>query len=148
VTERKRVSRSKLTKPLVDELVEILSAGNYIETACRSVNLPRGTFDTWHAKGRRGEKPYADFVERIDQARALGEIAKVAKVTAAADDDWRAAAWLLERQYPDRWGKASITARPHRATQPPPVEKKPEPVADDPFGEVDELARKRRSIAN
>jgi hypothetical protein len=35
---------------------------------------------------------------------ALAEVALVAGISAAASDDWTAAAWLLERQHPGRWG--------------------------------------------
>jgi hypothetical protein len=58
-------------------------------------------------------------------ARATEETRLVAYVASAASKNWRAAAWILERRYPDRWGRG-------QREEPPVV-----PSADDPFREVD-----------
>jgi hypothetical protein len=80
-------------------------------------------------------------VKLLDQVldRALREEALVARVAAhaasGATTSWRAAAWLLERRHPERWGDPRVRARDV------------EPVVDpgSPFAEVDELAKKRRA---
>jgi hypothetical protein len=69
--------------------------------------------------------------------RALSETRLVATVAAHANSrsttSWRAAAWLLERRYAERWA-----VRPRVPVESVPVD------ADDPFREVDELAERRR----
>jgi hypothetical protein len=45
-----------------------------------------------------------EFLDRLTRARAEGEVNLVRKLE--ADPDWRAAAFLLERGYRERWGKA------------------------------------------
>jgi hypothetical protein len=45
----------------------------------------------------------AQFRDRLTRARAEGELKLVAKLE--EDPDWRAAAFLLERGYRERWGK-------------------------------------------
>jgi hypothetical protein len=64
-------------------------------------------------------------------ARATEETRLVAYVASAAAKNWRASAWLLERRYPERWGRGTRE------------ESIIVPSEDDPFREVDELARRR-----
>jgi hypothetical protein len=79
-----------------------------------------------------------DVASELDAAveRATREARLVAHVAKAANDgQWRAAVWLLEHRYPERWALRS------RVDEPPP----PAPAGeDDPFVEVDELAARRR----
>jgi hypothetical protein len=59
------------------------------------------------------------------------ESSLVASIERAAEGDWRAAAWLLERIAPERWD---------RSYRPPASALAPSAA----FAEVDELARRRR----
>jgi hypothetical protein len=85
----------------------------------------------------RARVAFASSVD--DDARSIAsateEIPLVAIVVAEAKTNWRAAAWLLERKYPERWARV---ARDRQASP-------PAPDAADPFAEVDELARRRRA---
>jgi hypothetical protein len=65
--------------------------------------------------------------------RVIAEERLVALVAAGAKSNWRAAAWILERRYPERWGPARRPDEPEL----------PVPVGDDPFVEVDMLAARR-----
>jgi hypothetical protein len=70
----------------------------------------------------------------LDQATS--EVRLVALVARAANGgSWRAATWLLERRWPERW---SVRDRPQ---SPPPVLSTEEA---DALREIDELARRRR----
>jgi hypothetical protein len=71
----------------------------------------------------------------LPERLARAEPGLVATLIAAAQrGEWRPAAWLLERAWPERWGHPS-----QRATN---GSRGPDP--DDPFAEVDELARRRQ----
>ena len=93
------------------------------------------------AKRRRREERRASYstpalseLERV-LAAATEETRLVAQVArAAGTGNWRASAWLLERRYAERWGP------PPRAASSVPA---PLDDPDDPFAEVDELARRR-----
>lgn len=67
-------------------------------------------------------------------ARVLAEERLVAQVAAGAKTQWRAAAWILERRYPERWGPPRPAAEPDAPA-----------ILDDEFSEIDRLAAKRRT---
>jgi hypothetical protein len=71
-------------------------------------------------------------------ARATREERLVALVAQAAAKNWRVAAWLLERRFPERWGPERLRARDVAPTPSTTSE------IDDLFAEVDELAARRR----
>lgn len=65
----------------------------------------------WLARGRDGEAPYADFLDRVKRAEAEAEEVMVACVRTAGMEPkhWQAAAWWLERARPSDWAKREPT---------------------------------------
>jgi hypothetical protein len=99
---------AKLTKDVIDQVVEILRFGGYAETAVAAAGISKRTFQRWLERGdpegtKKADEPYRRFREAIDQAMAEGEAANVQLIRQAARSDWKAAAWLLERRQPDKW---------------------------------------------
>lgn len=143
----------KLTPELRDRLATWIRAGNPIPVACKASGIVESTFHDWMDRGRRaleadgvpeGEEPFVEFLESIERAMDETEAALVAMVTRAAQrNGWQAAAWILERRWPERWGKpmerlnglGSVAAGPAPAV--------------DPFEQLDvvtdELAPRRRA---
>jgi hypothetical protein len=137
-------AKSTLTPELADRLVALIKAGNYITVAVRACGISRALLYQWLARGEslaESDAAYAELRERVENAKAEGEARNVASIANAARDNWLAAAWLLERQYPDRWGRASVRMRDEPVEQPIAAPIDP----DDPFREVDELADRRRA---
>lgn len=102
---KKRAHKSKLTPELQERLVAFLRAGNYVETAAACAGIHKDTFYEWCKKGRKGEEPFAAFVEAVDKAIAESEARDVALIGKAATVNWQAAAWRLERKMPHKWGR-------------------------------------------
>ena len=107
-------------------LADFIAAGNDSETAALAAGVSRSAFFTWLARGREerqrladkprskpkaSEQPYLEFVDAIEKARAEAEARLVLLVHKAAQEPrtWQAAAWLLERRDPARWGRVSRT---------------------------------------
>src|SRR5258707_14105237 len=103
-----------LTPELCDKICTALRAGNYIETASAYVGITKDTFYRWLKRGAHAadtndtsklEAQYRAFHGAVREAIAVAEIRDVALIAKAATDQWTAAAWRLERRYPDRWGR-------------------------------------------
>jgi transposase len=134
---------SKLTPELRAELERDLAAGVPVAVLAQRQGISRRTLGRWIAGGRvvrRQLAPAPDpAVEELslDERLEKAEPGLLAAVLAASQrGSWQAAAWILERRWPERW------ARPPRRQEEPITPS--EPVADDPFQEVDELAARRR----
>lgn len=131
-----------LTSDVADQIVASLRAGNYIVVATKAAGVPRQTYNAWMARGRStaaADEPYRDFRARVERARSEAETRAVAQIASAARTNWQAAAWLLERTAPERWGKPSVRLRDEPAKPAEPAMT----TTPDPFAEVDELAQRR-----
>jgi hypothetical protein len=125
---------------LGSRVVQVLRAGGYVETAASVAGVTRSRLNVWLRRGDPagtdpGDQVFRDFRRRVDQARAEGETRNVALIVQAAATNWQAAAWLLERSFPDRWARPS-----QREHEPLPA---PSPD-EDPFADVVDLAQRRR----
>lgn len=131
----RRAPRGIVFKPRIRRLLyKALEAGLPQNRACDLVGLSWNTFNRWCDIGRvsSGANAYKAFYERIKriearrEARLLGIIEKVAqgeykihdveitldkngrsfkRRTRTARPEWKAAAWRLERLYPEDYGQ-------------------------------------------
>ena len=101
---------SKLTPAVVATVLGNLAAGNYIETSCAAAGIVRATYYLWLDKAESDpDSVYAEFAALAEKARAQAEAANLRIIRKAANDSWQAAAWLLERVYPERYGMRNRT---------------------------------------
>ena len=57
------------------------------------------------AKPRKAERKFLQFLNAVEKAQAGSDIRMVALISKAAETQWQAAAWRLERKNPDQWGR-------------------------------------------
>lgn len=107
MAKRKRVGRpSKLTADTQNELVKLIKAGNYLETAAAYVGLHPDTVREWLRRGRREAKgKHREFSVVIQRAEAFAESSALLRIRAAGQMSWQAEAWYLERKFPAKWGR-------------------------------------------
>ena len=111
---------TKLTAELQTEICDLLRAGNYIETAAAFAGVSKQTLYDWIRRGKRElqrveaspgskirkkEAPFVEFLDAVERAQAMAEAEDIEILRRAARDDWKAAAWRLERKFPDKWGR-------------------------------------------
>jgi len=96
---------SKLTDQLQERIVLSLRAGNYLETACKANGINKVTLYNWLDRAAKTKEPkYVAFLNAVEKAQSEAEQRDVALIAQAAVSQWQAAAWRLERKFPDRWG--------------------------------------------
>jgi len=99
---------SKFNEDRADKLLQAVRGGNYLETAARYAGISYPTLRRWILKADDPSAPpeYVEFKEALEKARADAEVASLAKIQKAAGEGaWQAAAWYLERSWPERWGR-------------------------------------------
>ena len=107
--EREPMGRPSVLTPQVEErILGFLRLGNYIETACKAAGIHKDTFYDWMKRartGKPGDERYAEFAARVDSALAEAEGRDVQTILLASRQQWQAAAWRLERRFPERWSR-------------------------------------------
>lgn len=89
-------------------MVEALRQGNHLEVAAAIGGLTRDEVYRWMKRGLSDpDGECGEFARGVRAAMAEAEARSVQVIAAAAELDWKAAAWMLERRAPSRWGKPS-----------------------------------------
>lgn len=103
---------SKLTSEVHELVVEMLQAGNFIETAAAAAGIDRDTIRQWLKRGARAKSgKFRRFRDDVVKAMAESEAGLIALVANAAigsegvRGQWQAAAWLLERKFPEKYAR-------------------------------------------
>jgi transposase len=98
--------RSKLTAEVHDKIVTAVRAGNYAEVAAQYAGISERTYYNWIAKGEQdADGPYLQFMQAIRAAEGEAEAVAMITIRKAWGDDWKAAAWYLERKFQAKWGR-------------------------------------------
>jgi hypothetical protein len=115
-TKRPLGRPSKLTPDTEARILGAIRCGAPNKVACAAAGIGESTLYQWLDKAE--ELPvsdYAEFAESLTRARQEGIAARLAIIQKAAGTDWRAAAWLLERDLPDIFSlkfRVEHTAKP------------------------------------
>lgn len=108
-----------LNEEMHAKLIGLIRAGNYRETAAAACGITINTLRNWEKRGavarrkaeKKGhktpkkEKRYIDFLQAMEKAEAEAEAFGVALITKAAQKNWQAMAWRLERMHHEKFGR-------------------------------------------
>lgn len=96
---------TKYAPEVVQRIVQAIELGATHELAAAYGGISVDTMASWR-------KRYPDFSEQIKTAEGRAAVKWLAKIEqAASDGTWQAAAWKLERRYPQDYGR---TVTEHR----------------------------------
>jgi transposase len=113
----KRGRPHELTPAIVADAQRLASEVEYLETLAPLLGIGKTALYTWLKRGSReqrrrdrglnpkeAETIFVEFANAIKKGRAEAEKRSLDTIRAAADAGaWQAAAWRLERAYPERW---------------------------------------------
>ncbi len=88
--------KTKLTHEVKEQIYLIIADGNTYKVAFQSCGIGESTFYEWM------QQP--EFSELIKKAEAEAKKKLLGTIKAASDTKWQAAAWILERRWPDEFG--------------------------------------------
>ncbi len=105
------MSASKLTPETQRRIYQAIRAGNYKEVACQFAGISGTTLRNWVNRGKESREKgndkcrYYYFLRGLEEAEAEAEVRNVAVIQKAAEKQWQASAWILERRHPERWAR-------------------------------------------
>ncbi len=107
ISKRKPGRPTKLTPEVQEAICKALERGEVHVHAAEHGGISETTYYEWRTRGEEGEQPFAEFLEATTRAEAKGRRLVFEKIRQHAVNDWRAGAWLLERRYPQYYGRAA-----------------------------------------
>jgi transposase-like protein len=111
--KRKIGRRTKLTNEVKGQIVATISMGLTDKDACVVAGISEVTFYEWLNRGRNKEgyngrkwaPVYATFANEVERARVANKVHHVRNIYRASETQWQASAWMLERRFPEEYGR-------------------------------------------
>ena len=101
---------TKFTPETIKRLTDAIRMGATYDLACKYAGISYEIFNQWrNGKGfPQGTTPddkvqFVDAIQKAEGDAAVGWLTKIEK--AANDGAWQAAAWKMERRYPNEYGR-------------------------------------------
>ena len=107
-----------LTDEVIKRICDELRQGGTKAAAAAASGYSLSAFMQWQAAGRKEIESIADgnpanrnkvqmvkFVEAMADAELVGEAELIRVIRRASEDHWQAAAWILERRHPEKYGR-------------------------------------------
>ena len=105
--KRRKGKPRAITRGKMKEICEVISKGNYVKQSVLSCGVAYGTFQDYMSKGKKGIRPYDEYYEMVECAKANAEVTMSTRISESAEDgNVGADMWKLQRMFPNRWGNA------------------------------------------
>ena len=90
-------------------VAEGLSKGLGVRASVARASIDKKTHYNWLERGRAGEDPFVYYFHSCEKAHSDFVKSKLTQIDTAADENWQAAAWRLERADPEEFGRREKT---------------------------------------
>ena len=102
--------KTKLNNDLIKQIAKMVEMGTPSKYVAQAVGVDVTTWYKWLQRGEKAKKGiYFDLFKAVKKAEGRAIERNVSIIQKAAIDNWQAAAWWLERRYPEEFGKKSET---------------------------------------
>jgi hypothetical protein len=95
----------KYSPAMLQRICEGIRLGLSYQRAAEGAGIHAATLRDWIQHDEQGDLRFAGVASAIATARAEGEQQLLVTIKTAAADDWRAAAWILERRHPEHYAR-------------------------------------------
>lgn len=108
--KKTRGRKPKLTEDRFKLIINLISQGNFVDTAVRAAGISDTSYYAWLDRGRKQPNSiYGEFLEAVEVATAKAEVVILKRVMDASKEGaWQAAAWYLERTRPEKFGRKNL----------------------------------------
>lgn len=102
--KRKRAYPTSLSDAKIRKVCEKIKEGNFVKQSCIAVGINYNSFYSAMRKGKKGIKPYNEWYEQIEMAKAQAETDKIAILHKEMENgNVGVIQWWLSRMHPNRW---------------------------------------------
>jgi len=104
--KRKRGRPSKVCPRVVKTIIAAIEIGSTYRLAAQSAGIHHDTFRKWVIRGEAAKSGvFYDFVAQLKRAEGVAATRWLKYIEDAAEIQWQAAAWKLERRHPESFGR-------------------------------------------
>ena len=99
--------KTKLNPETQNKIIQGIRVGATHEHAAAYAGIDGSTFYNWMKRGEKEKKGiYFEFFEAVKKAQGESVVGLLAKINQS--DTWQSKAWILERRFPDDYGRQKI----------------------------------------
>ena len=104
-TGKRRKAKPHSIKPSqFKKICNLIRAGNYVKPSVLACGVNYNTFLSYMSKGKKGIRPYDEYYEAVEQAKAEFETGAVSTISdSGKEGNIGAYMWMLPRMFPKRW---------------------------------------------
>lgn len=105
--KRRKGNPKAITLKKMEKICNIIRCGNYVKPSVLACGVNYNTFLDYINKGKKGIRPYDQYYEMLEEAKAGAEVDMSTRIhESGVNGNVGADMWKLQRMFPNRWGNA------------------------------------------
>lgn len=125
---------SKYTPETIKRILDLLRTGVRLRVAATAAGISESTLFNW-------KNQYPEFADQVEQAQAESCVFYLEIIRKAAETNWQAAAWFLERRFPDDFGRPAVQKTVHVNVTPADIARMTDQELDDLIAKAEKAER-------